>query len=158
MHSSPNWRVDRARESLLLPILNFASTAFLICSLQSSFFSLRCLLPSELLLSAVFFYQIQNWKLIRIIIKILKEGIFYFILIMQASCLLSHFVKSLYFVRKKIPTFWYTYFQLNSGFGMKKHFLGWLKFYRLGWLNFKVDFLSKKKKKCLGKIWLLFEK
>ena len=53
-----------------------------------------------------FFYQIQNWKLIRIIIKILKEGIFYFILIMQASCLLSHFVKSLYFVRKKIPTFW----------------------------------------------------
>ena len=61
MHSSPNWRVDRARESLLLPILNFASTAFLICSLQSSFFSLRCLLPSELLLSAVFF--LPNTKL-----------------------------------------------------------------------------------------------
>ena len=149
----------RARESLLLPILNFASTAFLICSLQSSFFSLRCLLPSELLLSAVFFLPNTKLKAYKNHHKDSEGRDFLFhIKIMQASCLLSHFVKSLYFVRKKIPTFWYTYFQLNSGFGMKKHFLGWLKFYRLGWLNFKVDFLSKKKKKCLGKIWLLFEK
>ena len=123
MHSSPNWRVDRARESLLLPILNFASTTFLICSLQSSFFfpCVACFLLS--FFSVQFFLPNTKLKAYKNHHKDSKGKDFLFHITVQASCLFSHFVKSPYFVKKKKKkSGFFGIFSIKIWiFGMKNH-------------------------------------